>query len=112
MVLGTPGLETKVLTTWERRLAMDLDDFWEPEVAVTAGVAAAVAAAAASPRVRKALRQGAVYGLAGLMIAGDKIVAAARGLASSAQQATANAGALGWQLTDAEFEQLASTGKP
>ena len=69
---------------------MDLDDFWEPEVAVTAGVAAAVAAAAASPRVRKALRQGAVYGLAGLMIAGDKIAGAARGLASSAQQATAS----------------------
>jgi hypothetical protein len=80
---------------------MDLDDFWEPEVAVTAGVAATVAAAAASPRVRKALRQGAVYGLAGLMIAGDKIMAAARGVASSAQQATASVRAAAQETTTA-----------
>ena len=69
---------------------MDLDDFWEPEVAMTARIGARVTAAAASPRVRKALRQGAVYGLAGLMIAGNKIKAAARGVASTAQQATAS----------------------
>lgn len=70
---------------------MDLDDFWEPEVAVTAGVAAVVTAAVASPRVRQLMRRGAVYGLAGLMIAGDKIAAAARGVASTAQQAATSA---------------------
>jgi hypothetical protein len=70
---------------------MDLEDFWEPEVAVTAGVTAVVAAAVASPRVRQALRRGAVYGLAGLMIAGDKIAEAARGVASTARQATTEA---------------------
>jgi hypothetical protein len=66
---------------------MDLDDFWEPEVAVTAGIAAVVTAAVASPRVRQVMRRGAVYGLAGLMIAGDKVKAAARGVAATAQQA-------------------------
>jgi hypothetical protein len=67
---------------------MDLEDFWEPEVAVTAGIAAVVTAAVASPRVRNVMRQGAVYGLAGLMIAGDKIKGAARGVAQTAQRAT------------------------
>jgi hypothetical protein len=76
---------------------MDLEDFWEPEVAVVAGITAAVTAAAASPRVRQVLRRGAVYGLAGLMIAGDKIADAARGVASTARQATASA-----QSTDQE----------
>jgi hypothetical protein len=61
---------------------MDLDDFWEPEVAVTAGVVAAVA----SPRVRRVMRQGAVYGLAGLMMAGDKIAEAARGVKAAAEK--------------------------
>jgi hypothetical protein len=70
---------------------MDLDDFWEPEVAVTAGIAAVVTAAVASPRVRRVMRQGAVYGLAGLMIAGDRIVAAARGVKNTAQQAVGSA---------------------
>ncbi len=70
---------------------MDLEDFWEPEVAVTAGVVAAVAAVAASPRLRRLVRQGAVYGLAGALIAGDKIRDATRGVAQRAQQATAAA---------------------
>jgi hypothetical protein len=61
---------------------MDLDDFWEPEVAVAAGVVATVAA----PRARHVMRQGAVYGLAGLMIAGDRIAGMARGVKSAARQ--------------------------
>jgi hypothetical protein len=67
---------------------MALDDFIEPEVAL----AVAVTAAVASPPVRKVLRRGLVYGLAGLMVAGDKIAGAARQLAESAQQTAKPAG--------------------
>jgi hypothetical protein len=66
---------------------MALDDFLEPEVAV----AVAVTAAVASPPVRKVLRRGLVYGLAGLLVAGDKITGAARQIAQSAQQTAASA---------------------
>jgi hypothetical protein len=64
---------------------MALDDYLEPEVAI----AVAVTAAVASPPVRKVLRRGLVYGLAGLLTAGDKIAAAAREIAHSAQEAAA-----------------------
>jgi hypothetical protein len=51
-------------------MALDaFDDFVESEVAV----AAAATAALLSPRVRGLLRSGAVYGLAGLLTAGDTI---------------------------------------
>jgi uridine phosphorylase len=52
-------------------------------------LAAAVTAAALSPEARKALRQGAVYGLAGAMKAGDVVVSAAKGAARGAQEAFA-----------------------
>lgn len=68
---------------------MALDDYLEPEVAI----AVAVTAAVASPPVRKVLRRGLVYGLAGLMVAGDKIAGTAREIARSAQQTAAPAGA-------------------
>jgi hypothetical protein len=61
---------------------MDLDDFLEPEVAI----AVAVTAAVATPGVRKVLRKGAVYGLAGLLVAGDKISDWARTATDRAQQ--------------------------
>jgi len=64
-----------------------LDDLLEPEVMVAVGVTAAVM----SPTVRKVLRKGVVYGLAGLMIMGDKIAAAARGVSRGAQNLTASA---------------------
>jgi hypothetical protein len=67
---------------------MALDDFLEPEVAI----AVAVTAAVASPPVRKVMRRGLVYGLAGLMVAGDKVASAAREIARSAQQTVAPAG--------------------
>lgn len=70
---------------------MAVDDFLEPEVAI----AVAVTAAIASPPVRKVLRRGLVYGLAGLLTAGDKIAGAARDLAQSAQQTAAHAGNAG-----------------
>jgi hypothetical protein len=86
---------------------MDLDDFWEPEVAVVAGVAAAVTAAVASPQVRRVMRQGAVYGLAGMMIVGDRIAAAARGVKNTAQQAAGAIGSTAHQTAGAATEAAA-----
>jgi hypothetical protein len=62
---------------------MALDDYLEPEVAV----AVAVTAAVASPSVRKVLRKGIVYGLAGLLVAKDRAVTVAQGIAEGARQA-------------------------
>ncbi|MBE3558628.1 MAG: hypothetical protein IMW89_05300 [Ktedonobacteraceae bacterium] len=61
---------------------MELDDFLQPEVAV----AAAVAAAIASPRGRKAIRRGLVYGTAGVLIAGDAIASFTRNISRSIPQ--------------------------
>ncbi len=58
---------------------MDLDDFAEPEV----GVAVAVTAAVCSPKVRKALRKGLVYTLAGFISVGDAAKEAADGVKKS-----------------------------
>ncbi len=69
---------------------MALDDYIEPEVAI----AVAVTAAVASPPVRKLIRQGAVYGLAGLMLAGDRISSLSRSLGSAAQQLVPASGKL------------------
>jgi hypothetical protein len=67
---------------------MALDDFFESEVAIAAGVTAALA----SPRVRTVMRRGAVLGLAGVMTAGDAIVGAARGAAEEARARSAGNG--------------------
>jgi len=64
-----------------------LDDFLESEVAI----AAAAAAAIFSPRVRGALRKGAVYGVAGALVAGDAIGSFARGVGRGAQNAASTA---------------------
>ena len=61
---------------------MELDDFLEPEVAVTAAVAAAIF----SPGARKLLRRGLVYGTAGALIAGDAITSFTRRIAGGARQ--------------------------
>jgi hypothetical protein len=65
---------------------MGLDDVLEPEVLIAVGVTAAIM----SPPVRRVLRRGAVLGLAGLLVAGDKIVSAARGAAHGAQNLAAS----------------------
>jgi hypothetical protein len=65
-----------------------LDDFLESEVAI----AVAATATLLSPRVRRVLRRGAVYGLAGAFIAGDAVASAARGAGRGAQQAASSAG--------------------
>jgi hypothetical protein len=62
---------------------MALDDFLDSEVAV----AVAATAVALSPRVRRVLRRGAVYGVAGVLKATDVATAAARGVASGASAA-------------------------
>jgi hypothetical protein len=66
---------------------MAMDDYMEPEVAV----AVAVTAAVASPKVRKALRKGAVYGLAGLLMAGDALSSFTKSAVRGAQQAASSA---------------------
>ena len=67
---------------------MDVEDFVDSEVAI----AVAATAAVLSPRVRGVLRRGAVYGLAGGLIAGSAVASAARGVGHGAQQATSSAG--------------------
>ncbi len=66
---------------------MALEDFTDPEVAIVAAVAAAVF----SPTVRGWIRRGAVYGMAGILVAGDAISSVARGVGQSVQQAGATA---------------------
>ena len=65
---------------------MAFDDYLEPEVMIAVAVTAAVAA----PPVRRALRKGLVYGLAGLLTIGDKVAGTARNLAESAQHTAHN----------------------
>jgi hypothetical protein len=55
-------------------------------------VGAAAGAAVASPPVRQRLRQGLVYGLAGLLVAYDKVAAVASGVVQSARRAVASSG--------------------
>ena len=62
---------------------MEFDDFVEPEIAVTAAVAAALF----SPRARKVMRKGLVYGMAGMLAAGDVVTSFARSVGHGVQQA-------------------------
>ncbi|MBA2277120.1 MAG: hypothetical protein H0W06_05095 [Chloroflexia bacterium] len=66
---------------------MALEEYLESEVAV----AIAATAVAFSPRARRLLRRGAVYGLAGALTAGDAITAFTRGAARGARQAAPSA---------------------
>lgn len=66
---------------------MALEDFTDPEVAVVAAVAAAVF----SPKVRGWLRRGAVYSMAGVLVAGDAISSVARNVGQGVQRAGATA---------------------
>ncbi|GCE16301.1 hypothetical protein [Dictyobacter kobayashii] len=61
---------------------MEPEDYLEPEIAVTAVVAAALF----SPRARKFIRQGLVYGTAGALIAGDAITSFAHSVSRSFEQ--------------------------
>lgn len=66
---------------------MALEDYMEPEVAVTAAVTAAIF----SPPVRRVVRRGLVYGMAGILIAGDAITSFARSVGQGVQEAGASA---------------------
>jgi hypothetical protein len=57
-------------------MPLNPESYVEPEV----GVAVVVTAAAASPSLRKVVRRSLVYGVAGALIAFDKVSAAAQGL--------------------------------
>jgi hypothetical protein len=76
---------------------MDLEDFVESEVAV----AVAATAAILSPRVRGVLRSGAVYGLAGALIAGDAIGSIARGVVRGTRHTAATAGGVAQEAAGA-----------
>lgn len=62
---------------------MDFEDYLEPEVAVTAVVAATVF----SPRARHLIRQGAVYSTAGVLAAGETLGTFFRGFGQGFKQA-------------------------
>src|SRR2546421_5753188 len=81
---------------------MALEDYLEPEVAVTAVVTAAVF----SPRARKLIRRGAVYGMAGILIFGDALFSAARSFGQGVQQA----GAAGAQGPQKKMDQAPADG--
>lgn len=65
---------------------MKLEKHLRPELAV----AVAATAAICSPRARKALRRGVVYGVAGLLKAGDMISSFAGGVARGTQAMAAS----------------------
>jgi hypothetical protein len=62
-------------------MTLGIDDYVDKQT----GVVAAATAAAVSPRARELFRRGAVYGLAGVLKAGDVAVAAARGAVRGAR---------------------------
>ncbi len=66
---------------------MAFEDYLEPEIAVTAAVTAVVFSASG----RKFLRRGAVYGLTGILVAGDAIASAARSVGQGVKSASASA---------------------
>jgi hypothetical protein len=71
---------------------MDLEDFVEPEVGLAVAVTAAVATVAMSSTVRGWLRKGAVYGLAGVLMAKDRVTDFARNVKEGARDATRDGG--------------------
>jgi hypothetical protein len=85
-----------------------MEDFLEPEV----GIAAAVAAAVFSPRVRGVLRRGAVYGVAGALMAGDAVSAFARGVGRGVQPAGASTSADIRDTSDHKETETAAKDQP
>lgn len=65
---------------------MALEDFMDSEV----GIAVAATAVVLSPQVRNFVRRGLVYGMAGVLKAGDTLSGAAQGVASEIQQTAAS----------------------
>lgn len=67
---------------------MALDDYADSEIAI----AVAATAVVFSPRIRRYLRKGAVYGLAGVLMASDAVSGFARGAAQGVRQVAESAG--------------------
>lgn len=63
---------------------MALEDYMEPEIAVTAAVTAAVF----SPQGRRAIRRSAVYGLAGIIAVCDAISSFSHNIKNGIQEAS------------------------
>jgi hypothetical protein len=63
---------------------MAIEDYLDPEV----GVAVAVSAVVFSPPVRRVVRRGAVFGLAGIMMAGDALTTLVGGIGRGVRQVT------------------------
>lgn len=61
---------------------MEPGDFVEPEIAVTAAITALIC----SPRVRKVIRKGLVYGMAGVITVGDTLTSFAKSVGQGMQQ--------------------------
>jgi hypothetical protein len=76
---------------------MAVKDYMESEVAV----AVAVTAAVFSPRVRRVVRRGLVYGVAGVLKAGDALAAAAQNAARAAEPPAASAAPVATVTTEA-----------
>jgi hypothetical protein len=84
---------------------MALEDYFESEVAI----AVAATAAVCSPRFRRVLRRGAVYGVAGALRATDVVAAAARGVAQGVGSPQAAEGAGDGRARDSQQARRAST---
>ena len=84
---------------------MAVEDFLDSEVAV----AVAVTAAVLSPRVRGVLRRGLVYGVAGVLKAGDALSSTVQNAAAAAQQAAGATATVGAEATK-ETMMSAETG--
>jgi hypothetical protein len=70
-------------------------------------------AAVFSGRVRGVLRKGAVYGLAGVLSAGDAVVSGVRGVVHEAEHAaSATTGAVGGVVRDAQGVSHKPSAKP
>ncbi len=84
---------------------MEFEDFAQPEV----GVAVAVTAIAASPSIRKTLRKGAAYTLAGVLLAGDAAHRLVNSIAKGARHAAADSGPIAGE-TEPHAEEVVATG--
>ena len=84
---------------------MEPADFVEPEIAVTAAITAAIC----SPRARKVMRKGLVYGMAGILTAGDVVTTFARSIRQGAEQAGKEKAAAAPVTGEAEVEEGAAT---
>jgi uncharacterized protein (DUF1786 family) len=74
---------------------MEFDDFLQSETAI----AVAATATVLSPRVRRLLRQGAVYAVAGALIGGEAAASFARGVGRGTQQAPSSVGSAAQEAT-------------